>query len=54
VNAHVREGPGKSIIGDITLEEGVLYIISDYVINIRPIKNSGKRIVSHNLIAHRV
>ena len=53
-NAHVREGPGKPIIGDITLEEGVLYIESDYVINVRTIEDSGEGIVSHDLIAYRI
>jgi len=50
----VCEGPGKPIIGDITLEEGVLYIESDYIINIRTIEDSGEGIVSHNLIVYYI
>jgi hypothetical protein len=46
--------PGKPIIGDIILEEGVLHIESDYVIYIRPVKDSGKKIVFYDLIAHRI
>ena len=50
----MSKGPGKSIIRDITLEEGVLHIKSDYIIYISPIKDSGEGIISYNLIAHYI
>jgi hypothetical protein len=48
------KGLGESIIRDITLEESILYIKLDYVINIYPIKDSSKRIVSHDLIIYYI
>jgi hypothetical protein len=48
------EGPSKPIIRDITLEEGVLYIKPDYVINIHTIKDSGKGVISYDLIAYHI
>jgi len=51
-NAHVSKGSGESIIRDVTLEEDVLYIESDYVIYIGPIKDSGEGIMPYDLIVH--
>ena len=50
----MSKGPGKSIIRDITLEEGVLHIKSDYIIYISPIKDFNKGIMPYNLIAHYI
>jgi hypothetical protein len=42
-NAYVCKGPGKPIIVDLTLEEGVLHVESDISIYVNPIKDSGER-----------
>jgi hypothetical protein len=53
-NAYIYKGPGEPIIGDITLEEGILYIESDCIIDIRTVEDSGKGIVSHDLVVYRI
>jgi hypothetical protein len=54
VNTHIYEGLSEPIIGDITLEESVLYIKLDYIVNIRTIKDSSEGIVSHDLVTYYI
>jgi hypothetical protein len=44
-NSYVRESLGEPVVGDITLEEGVLHIESDCVIDVRTVEDSGEGIV---------
>ena len=48
------KGSGKPIIGDIALKKGVLHVESDIVVQVGPVEDSGKGILSHYLIAHGV
>jgi hypothetical protein len=53
-NAHVCEGPGQPIIGDIFLEVGVLRIKPDKFISVGRTKDSGIGTVSQDLIAYGI
>jgi hypothetical protein len=50
----MRKGLSEPIIKDITFKESVFHIKLNYIINVRTIKDSSKRIVSYNLITHYI
>ena len=48
------KGSSKPVVGDIALKEGVLHVESNIVVQIGPVKDSSKGILSYYLIAYGV
>jgi hypothetical protein len=53
-DAHVCEGPGKPIFGDLAVQVAILHIKSDTLIIVGPVKDSSVRVVSHYLITYGI
>jgi hypothetical protein len=52
--AHVCEGPGKPIFGDLAVQVAILHIKSDTLIIVGPVKDSGVQFVSHYLVTYGI
>jgi hypothetical protein len=53
-NAHVCKGPSKSIIRDVTLEEGVLHIKPNKLISISYAKDPSEGVMPQHPVTYRI